>query len=239
MPATDRARSPSLTVALLMYNEEGTIGAVLEETVVFLTGALDDWEILVVDDGGDDGGADIVRRFSETDGRVRLLVHSRNKGMGAGIATGIRNATKEWFTFNAADGQIAPRELGKMLACLDKAPIVLTNYEGGRGSLRRGALSAAFRAFLRVFAGISFDMEGLYLCPTLAAKRIEPRIRARTFFFSFELIERAIEEGIPFTATSISLSPRSRGRSKVANFGRIARVAAEVVGYGARKRLER
>ena len=229
--------SPSLTVTILMYNEEENVGDTLRETREFLMGAVEDWEILVVDDGSTDNSAQVVLDHNRRDGRIRLLQHETNQGMGAGIATGIEAATKEYFTFNAADGQIPAAELGKMIQCLPDGDIVLTTYEGGRESFRRGALSRSFRLFLRAMTGIRFRLEGIYLFPTEAARELRPFIDAATFFFSFELIQRGIERGLTTTMTQIQCNSRRSGSSKVANPLKISKVALDALRFGLKKRL--
>ncbi len=229
--------SPSLTVTILMYNEEENIGDTLEETRAFLMSAIDDWEILVIDDGSTDGSAQVVLDLDRQDGRIRLLRHETNRGMGAGIATGIEAATKEYFTFNAADGQIPAAELGRMIHCLRDGDIVLTTYEGGRESFGREILSRSFRLFLKAMTGIRFRLEGIYLFPTEAAREIRPSIDAATFFFSFELIQRGIERGLTTTMTQVKCKPRRSGSSKIVNLSRISKVALDALRFGLKKRL--
>ncbi|MCP4677405.1 MAG: glycosyltransferase family 2 protein [Deltaproteobacteria bacterium] len=227
----------SLSIALLMFNEEENIATVLDETLAFCRGALDDWEIVVVDDGSTDGSVSIVQQYIESEARVRLVRHETNQGMGAGIRTGIENATKEYFIFNASDGQIAAAEIGVLLPLLERADIALSTYANRRETLARELTSRSFRFYLQVVAGIRFELQGLYLYPTKSAKELAPLIEADTFFFSFELIQRGVERGLTIANTWMTCRPREAGSSKVFNPSRIIRVGKEALGYGIRKRL--
>jgi glycosyltransferase involved in cell wall biosynthesis len=227
---------PSLTVVLLMFNEQDSILSALAEHVTFLEQNLDDWEVIVVDDGSTDAGADIASGFALERDRIRVVSHGVNRGMGAGIATGIRQATKDYFVMNAADGQIPADEIGKLLPLLDGADIALSTYAVPRESRVRGLLSRGFRFYLARVSDIRFELQGLYLFPTAAAREIEPLIRAQTFFFSFELIQRGIERGLTTAATDILVQPRAAGSSKIANVRRIFEVASDALGYGIAKR---
>ena len=226
------ATTPSLTYAILMYNEELNIRRAVDEAVRFLEGHLEDWEIVAVDDGSADGSAAVVEELAAADPRIRLERHLENRGMGAGIATAIRAAAKDVFTFNAADGQIPADQLARMLPGLDGADMVLTVYEGGREDMVRAVVSKLFRLFLLAAAGMRFRHEGIYLFPTAHAKRLADEIEARTFFFSFALIQKGLDAGLTANTARIICAPRASGRSKVLNFRRIGKVAREVLRYG-------
>lgn len=227
---------PSLSVVLLMFNEQDSILPVLDEHVAFLDRALDDWEVIVVDDGSTDAGARIASGYALDHERVRVVSHGANKGMGAGMSTGIRHATKDYLVVNAADGQIPAEEIAKLLPLLEGADIALSTYAVPRESRLRELLSRALRVYLRQVSHIGFELQGLYLFPMAAARELEPLIRARTFFFSFELIQRAIERGLSTATTAILVQPRTSGSSKVVGARRILSVAGDAMGYGIAKR---
>lgn len=225
----------SLTIALLAYNEEHSLPHVLEDTLAFCQAHLEDYEIIVVDDGSTDGTAQVARRFEQQHPQVRLVQHEANFGMGRGIRTGIREARKDSFLFNAADGQIPAAEIGKLLPLLDQADIALSTYENRRETLARHLTSRGFRLYLRAVADIRFRLEGLYIFPAGPAKAIEPLILANTFFFSFELVQRGLERGLALATTQMRCQPRTAGASKVFKPRRIIEVGREAAAYGLRK----
>jgi glycosyltransferase involved in cell wall biosynthesis len=68
--------------------------------------------VIVVDDGSADATADRVRGFG--DSRVELVVHERNRGVGAAIVTGYKRALEEDLDVvcvMAADNQMDPDDL--------------------------------------------------------------------------------------------------------------------------------
>lgn len=233
---------PSLSLIYLCLNEERSLPTTLDEALAFCRATLTDWEILVVDDGSTDESAAIVRRYAANDPRIRLLQHDRNRGMGAGLRTGIAACSKDYFCMLAADGQIPAAELAKMLPALAQAPIVLSTYGNRPNNWLRTAISRGFRLYMRALVGVSFALEGTYLFPTaLARDEIGlDRIGAETFFFSFELIAHALQRGWRVADTTIASLPRTDGTpSRVANLKQIKRVAGEVLAFRARERSRR
>ena len=223
--------APSVSLIYLYLNEEAALPRTLAEAVAFCQTALADWEILVVDDGSRDGSADVVRTHAAGEPRIRLLQHPRNLGMGAGLKTGIRAASKSYFCMLAADGQIPAAELAKMLPHLSAAPIVLSTYGNRPNNALRTAISRGFRLYMRALIGVDFALEGTYLFPVAVAREEigVDQIGADTFFFSFELVVRAKRLGYATADATIASLPRQDGGgSRVANIKQIKRVAAEV-----------
>lgn len=226
------SNNPSLTLIYLCLNEEQALGRTLDEALAFCRAELTDWEVIVVDDGSTDNSANIVRKYADTEPRIRLLQHPRNLGMGAGLKTGIAGAHKDYFCMLAADGQIPAQELRKMLPSLQKAPIVLSTYGNRPNNALRTFISRGFRVYMRGLVGVDFALEGTYLFPVALARDTIGlhRIAANTFFFSFELIIRAKRLGIATADTTISSLPRlDGGGSRVANIKQIRKVAEEVL----------
>ena len=89
-----------LSIAIPCFNEEGTIGKVLDE----LERAFPEAELLVVDDGCDDRTRAVVLEHP----RARLFEHHDNRGYGAAIRTACRNASREYIVWFDADGQHCP-----------------------------------------------------------------------------------------------------------------------------------
>jgi glycosyltransferase involved in cell wall biosynthesis len=230
---------PSISLVLLMYNEEPNIAAALDETLAWARGRLDDWEVIVVDDGSSDGGPAIVERYVRDEPRVRMVRHAKNRGMGAGMTTGTAEARKDYVVVMASDLQVPVAELDKLIALLDQADIILTVYGNRPNNLARTVMSRGFRLYMRALADIRFQLESFVLIPTAIAHELLPSIRCDTFFFSFEIVQRAIEQGYTVATATIASRPRLHGESKVATTGRIKQVAGEVLEYRRRRRSER
>ncbi len=111
-----------LTVVIPIYNEETTLGPILERVL----GRQMVGEVILVDDGSYDGTALVARSWVEREKKVRLIEHERNRGKGAALRTGFQNATCPYVIVQDADMEYDPADFGRVVAPLvaDEADVV-------------------------------------------------------------------------------------------------------------------
>jgi len=106
---------PLVSVVVPAYNEEGAVGEDLRRIIEVMEGGSWPYEVVVVDDGSEDGTAD---RAGEVRG-VRLVQHGRNRGYGAALKTGIRHARGEIIVITDADGTYPPEYIPRLVEELE------------------------------------------------------------------------------------------------------------------------
>lgn len=72
-----------------------------------------DWEMVLVDDGSDDGSAAICDEYASSDNRIRVI-HQENKGLGAARNRGIEESTGDCLMFVDSDDSISGTTLAEL-----------------------------------------------------------------------------------------------------------------------------
>jgi glycosyltransferase involved in cell wall biosynthesis len=108
--------SEQLTILIPAFNEAETIGDVLAQLHVLYPDA----EMLVIDDGSKDETSQIAQASG-----ARVVRHPYNKGNGASVKTGLRNATRDVVIIFDADGQHDAQDIQKLVDCIGEYDLVV------------------------------------------------------------------------------------------------------------------
>jgi glycosyltransferase involved in cell wall biosynthesis len=89
------------------------------------------WEVIVADNGSDDGTRSCVQRWSESDPRIHLVDASAGRGAAAARNIGVQSARGGLLAFCDADDVVRPGWLASILACLADADLVAGVFDFG------------------------------------------------------------------------------------------------------------
>jgi glycosyltransferase involved in cell wall biosynthesis len=119
-----------LSVVIPCFNEVSTIEALIDRV---LEAPVEDKEIVVVDDGSNDGTRDVLREKIEP--RIaRVLYHESNRGKGAALRSGFEATTGDVVLVQDADLEYDPEEYAKLVEPIlaDRADVVFgSRFAGG------------------------------------------------------------------------------------------------------------
>jgi glycosyltransferase involved in cell wall biosynthesis len=105
-----------LSIVVPAYNEEHRIAPTLARLSAFLANQPVRWEIVVVDDGSRDATCSVVQAAMAHIPNLRLVRQSPNRGKGAAVRLGMREARGQIRVMSDADGSMPPEQLPRLLA---------------------------------------------------------------------------------------------------------------------------
>ena len=188
-----------ISVIMPVYNAAEHLSAAVRSV---LGQTMADLELILVDDGSDDGSAALCDGFAAADPRVRAL-HQQNAGICAARNAGLDAASGEYIAFCDDDDVFLPGFLAAALALARRqdADLVRMDYRlfhvdgAGRETelphtpgrpleLTPASTGAEYGAFLRA-AGPLFVWNALYRRAALEGLRFDPRCRRGVEDFVF------------------------------------------------------
>jgi len=107
----------TLSVVIPAYNEERTLARCVER-VLAIAGIDLGLELLIVDDASTDRTREIAGSIAASHPNVKVLSHDTNRGKGAALHTGFREATGEFVAVQDADLEYDPQDLVRLIAPL-------------------------------------------------------------------------------------------------------------------------
>lgn len=109
-----------ISVIVPVYNVEKYLAKCIES---ILAQGVEDFELLLVNDGSTDGSLAICNEYASKDPRMKV-VHKVNGGVSTARNCGLDNATGEWVMFVDADDWLAEGALAATLPYIGKYDIV-------------------------------------------------------------------------------------------------------------------
>lgn len=110
------------SLVLPVYNVEKYIDRCLASCV---GQSFDDFDIIIVDDCGQDGSIEKVRAWAEKDSRIKVVHHQQNLGTYHARHTGVMHAAGEYVFFLDPDDALEPKALSLLNELSMHAPDIL------------------------------------------------------------------------------------------------------------------
>jgi glycosyltransferase involved in cell wall biosynthesis len=172
----------SLSVFFPAYNDAPSLPGLLRKTFETLERHVEDYEVIVVNDGSRDNTAEVLdelrRAYSP---HMRVITHPENRGYGGALRTGLGAAKKEFVFYTDGDGQYDVGELPLLLALAGPE----TGLVNGHKLVRHDPLH-------RVWIGKVYNF----------CARLLFRIRIRDIDCDYRLIRRSLLDRFKLTSTS-------------------------------------
>ena len=222
------AARPELSLVFPVFDEERNIGPLLDATLELAPRLARSFEIVVVDDGSRDGSGRVIDRYERADTRIRVVRHRRNRGYGAALRAGLRQARGNLVFFTDADLQFDVQELSTLLAHTDSFDIVAGYRNPRRDPWPRRAIARVWGLLVRALFGLrvrdidcAFKVFHRSVIETIAVESIGA-------FVNTEVLVRARREGFRIHQVPVTHRRRRHGSQSAANPRVIARAVVEL-----------
>lgn len=204
-----------LSVIVPVFNERNTVAEIVRRMrEVELPVAL---EIVVVDDGSDDGTSSLLPQLR--DSTTRVVQHEANRGKGAAIRTGLEHATGDLVLVQDADLEYDPADWPKLLApVLQGRAIVVygSRFTGERRNMM--FLHWVGNRFLSLVTNVLYNttLSDMETCYKLFDRRILDglTLRAQRFDFEPEVTAKILRQRIRIYEVPISYAGREVDEGK-------------------------
>src|SRR3970282_916418 len=117
-PAPSSMPKPSLSIFFPAYNDAGTIASLALVAHMTARELVDDYEVIVVEDGSPDHTGALLDEMATVYPWLRVVHHPQNRGYGGALRSGFAAATKDWVFYTDGDWQYDPLELSRLVGAL-------------------------------------------------------------------------------------------------------------------------
>ena len=220
----------SLTVFVPALNEENNLGPTIERLKRALADTVQDFEIVIVDDGSSDRTGQIADDLAKISAAVRAIHHAKCLGLGRGYITAVEASTKAYFVFVPGDNTWPLESLRQLFSNLGQTDVIVSFPTNShiRPPGRR-IISDTYTRALNLAYGLDLRYyNGLAIYPT-EFLRSRP-VTTFGFGFAAEVLLKAIDAGMSYKELGLEIEERAVGQSKALTLKNVLSVAASVLG---------
>ncbi len=233
--------SIKLSLIVPCYNEEQTLGSIVERVLKIQKDDLK-LEVVIVDDCSKDDSYRVALELCRNHPEIKLARHQVNQGKGAALRTGFLEATGDYVGIQDADMEYAPEDYHLMLEPMlaGKADVVFgSRYL--RPDTRRVLyfwhtwMNKTLTTCSNMFTNLDItDMETCYkLFRRDVIREIAPRLKENRFGFEPEVTAYVAEGNYRVYECAIQYNPRSYTEGKKIGWKDGLRALYCILHYGA------
>ncbi len=106
---------PTYSIIAPVYNEKDCLDTLVKRVGEVMDTTGETWELVIIDDGSQDGSTDIIRKMAKEDERVRAVIFARNFGHQIAVTAGMDYSRGDAVIIIDADLQDPPEVMLEMI----------------------------------------------------------------------------------------------------------------------------
>ncbi|NQV04847.1 MAG: glycosyltransferase [Candidatus Omnitrophica bacterium] len=229
----------SVSLICWAYNEEDSVQEYLVKATGLLDSAVEDYEIILIDDGSHDRTYEIASAFQKNNPRVEIFQNWKNMGVGISCQRAIKKASKEFLFWQTVDWCYDITDLRVFLEYLKKYDIVqgvrrrpvevrvkllkpvigimklfgIKHLTKRSDTIPKAIVSIINYLLIRILFKIQLsDFQNVTFYPTSWIQSV--RFETKSSFVSPEILIKAHWSGMSIKEVPINFIPRSQGIPK-------------------------
>lgn len=205
----------NISVIFPAYNEGENIVKCVEDANSVLQKLVENFEIIVVDDGSTDGTREKCQILLEKLPKIRIISKPRNEGYGSAIRDGIIKSRYDLVFFSDADGQFDLSDLERLLEYVDAYDVVVGCRKKRLDSFLRKITSLVYFLVIRIL--FHLPVRDINCAFKVFNKRIFNNIEiiSKDYLVSLEILTKVLDSGYSIKEVPVGHFPRCRGKSKI------------------------
>ena len=203
----------TLSVVIPVLNEEKTINKILIKVLKQKSAV----EVIVIDDGSTDRTLEVLKNFSKTNKKIKLLRHKKNLGKGAAVINGLKKVSSDYLLIQDADLEYNPDEYIKLVSKVSADTVVYGSrmIKKNTHAYERTYIGNLVLTYICNFL-FGTKLTDSYTCykllPTKIAKKLN--LKSQGFELEAEITAKLAKKKINIFEVPISYSPRKYEEGK-------------------------
>ncbi|MFB3902569.1 MAG: glycosyltransferase family 2 protein [Acidobacteriota bacterium] len=221
----------SLTVFFPAFNDAGTIASMVISALATARELVSDFEVLIVNDGSTDHTGQVLAELTSVYAPVlRVINHEKNRGYGAALRTGFREASKEWLFYTDGDAQYDPREMRNLVKALGPQVEMVNGYKISRHDpFHRVVIGHIYNFGVKLLFGIRLKDVDCDFRLIRTAVFTQVALDSSSGTICVELVKKFQDFGFRFAEVPVHHFHRAYGRSQFFNFRRLWKTAKDLL----------
>jgi glycosyltransferase involved in cell wall biosynthesis len=222
------AANCSLSVVMPAHNEEEAIASTVHEVIDALSAWMQDFEVIVVNDGSQDRTGIILDTIAAAHPCLKVIHHPVNQGYGAALVSGFEAITKDLVFFMDSDGQFDIHDLESFFPLLEEYDAVLGYRMNRQDTWMRNVNAWGWKILVgMVFSVYVRDVDCAFkLYPAQFFR--EHRLETPGAMINTEILYKFTRAGNTYTQVGVRHLPRRGGRATGAKLSVIMRAFREL-----------